>query len=96
MEAKEALETLQNYPVTSVFFLPAMYNGAVKEDLKSFHFPKLRSCSTGAEPMDKAAMLKWKEATGIVLEQVYGSTETVSSEYTCANITEYIVYLGLK
>ena len=88
MKAKETLETLQNYPVTSIFFLPDMYDGAVKEDLKSFHFPKLRVCCTGGEPIDMTAMLKWKEATGIDVIQLYGLTETVSSEYAGVSATK--------
>ena len=40
METRETLEILQMYPVTFSFFLPRIYISAVKEDLKSFHFPK--------------------------------------------------------
>lgn len=81
VKTKEALETLQKFPVTLVFFLPRMYISAAEEDLKRFHFPKLSACYTGGEPMNKAVMLKWKEGTGLDLIEVYGSTETVSPEY---------------
>ncbi|XP_020612224.1 acyl-coenzyme A synthetase ACSM4, mitochondrial-like isoform X2 [Orbicella faveolata] len=75
IEAREALEILQTFPITSVFFLPRIYIGAVKEDLKSFHFPSLSSCITTGEPMNKEVMLKWKEKTGIDLREAYGQTE---------------------
>jgi len=78
IEAKEALEILQAFPITSVFLLPCVYISAVKEDLKSFRFPKLRSCITSGEPMNKEVMLKWKERTAIDLREAYGQTETVS------------------
>jgi len=81
MEAREALEILQMYPVTFSFFLPRIYISAVKEDLKCFHFPKLSSCITTGEPMNKEAMRKWKEGTGIDLRSVYGQAEMVSHQY---------------
>ena len=86
IEAREALEILQTFPITSVFFLPRIYIGAVKEDLKSFHFPSLSSCITTGEPMNKEVMLKWKEKTGIDLREVYGQTELVSYEYAGATV----------
>lgn len=81
LNAREALETLQTFPITFLLFLPRMYNRAAREDLKSFHFPKLSSCITIGEPIKKDAMLKWKEGTGIDIRNVYGQTEVVSSEY---------------
>ena len=80
IEAREALEILQTYPITFVFFLPRIYIGASKEDLKRFHFPKLSTCMTGGEPMNKEVMLQWKEGTGIDLREIYGQTEVVSYE----------------
>ncbi|XP_078367005.1 acyl-coenzyme A synthetase ACSM4, mitochondrial-like isoform X2 [Oculina patagonica] len=75
LTAREALETLQTFPITFLFFLPRMYTSATKEDLKSFHFPKLSSCITTCEPMNKDAMFKWKEVTGLDIRDVYGQTE---------------------
>lgn len=83
IEAREALEILQKFPITFVFFLPRIYIGASKEDLKSFHFPKLSSCMTGGEPMNKEVVLQWKEGTANDLREVYGQTEGVSYEYAC-------------
>jgi len=82
LKARETLETLQNYPITTTGFLPGMYKRCVQEDLKGFRFPKLRHCFTGGEPMDKQAIIKWKEGTGIDLLQGYGTTETVSAVFT--------------
>jgi len=95
IEAKEALEILQAFPITSVFLLPSIYIGAVKEDLKSFYFPKLRSCITSGEPMNKEVMLKWKERTAIDLREAYGQTETVSYENAGATF-EARVWLMIK
>lgn len=95
MEAREALEILQMYPVTFSFFLPRIYISAVKEDLKSFHFPKLSSCITSGEPMNKEAMRKWKEGTGINLRNVYGQTEMVSHEYAGLQEYNHVVYVKI-
>ena len=45
IEAREALEILQTYPITFVFFLPRVYIGTSKEDFQRFHFPKLSTCT---------------------------------------------------
>lgn len=82
LKARETLETLQNYPITTIGFLPGMYKRCVQEDLKGFRLPKLRHCFTGGEPMDKQAIIKWKEGTGIDLLQGYGTTETGSLTLT--------------
>ncbi|KAJ7376473.1 acyl-CoA ligase, partial [Desmophyllum pertusum] len=74
---REALETLQKFPVTFALLLPSMYISAAKEDLKSFNFPTLSSCTTTGEPMNKLVMLKWKQETGIDLRCSYGQTETI-------------------
>ncbi len=85
LTAREALETLQTFPITFLFFMPRMYTSATREDLKSFHFPKLSSCITTSEPMNKDAMFKWKEVTGIDIRDVYGQTEVVSSRHASAS-----------
>lgn len=77
VNAREALETLRKFPVTFSFLLPSIYINAVKEDLKGIQFSKLSSCMATGEPMNKDVMLKWKEATGIDIRNIYGQTEAV-------------------
>ena len=71
IEAREALEILQTFPITSVFFLPRIYIGAVKEDLKSFHFPNLSSRITTGEPMLKSCS-NGKKKLGLTSEKFMG------------------------
>lgn len=77
---KEALETLQKYPITTAEFHISLYLKALdKEDLRSFKFPTLRRCFIGGEPLNKEVVRKWKEDTGVELWDCYGLTETVRS-----------------
>lgn len=78
MTPKEALETLQKYPITKVEFTTSLYLKALdEEDLKSFSFPTLRCCYIGGEPLNKEVVRKWKEDTGVELWDCYEQTETV-------------------
>lgn len=75
---KEALETLQKYPITKAEFTTDLYLKALdEEDLKSFKFPTLRCFYIGGEPLNKEVVRKWKEDTGVELWDCYGQTETV-------------------
>ncbi|XP_078364359.1 acyl-coenzyme A synthetase ACSM4, mitochondrial-like [Oculina patagonica] len=74
---REALETLQKYPITKVEFTTDLYLKALdEEDLKSFKFPTLRCFYIGGEPLNKDVVRKWKEDTGVELWDCYGQTET--------------------
>lgn len=76
--AKEALETLQEYPITKAQFRPSVYMRALDEsDLKSFRFPSLKLCFVAGEPSNKQMLSRWKEQTGVELWDFYGQTETV-------------------
>lgn len=75
---REALETLQKYPITQGQFRPSFYMTALdEEDLKSFSFPKLYRCLVAGEPANKHMIRRWKEETGVELWNYYGQTETV-------------------
>ncbi|KAJ7376470.1 Acyl-coenzyme A synthetase acsm4, mitochondrial-like [Desmophyllum pertusum] len=74
---REALETLQKYPITQGQFRPSFYMTALdEEDLKSFSFPKLYRCLVAGEPANKHMIRRWKEETGVELWNYYGQTET--------------------
>ena len=75
---REILNTLQQYPITHGQFSPFFYMKAVSEEnLKSFSFPKLKSCFVGGEPVNEHVIRRWKEETGVELWNLYGQTETV-------------------
>lgn len=75
---REALETLQKYPITLCMFRPSIYMEALNEgNLKSFSFPKLRLCFVAGEPTNKHMIRRWKEETGVELWNYFGQTEMV-------------------
>ena len=75
---KEALDTLQKYPITHAEFKFFIYAEALKEgNLKSFSFPKLKRCFVSGEPANEQMIRGWKEETGVELWNYYGQTEMV-------------------
>ncbi|XP_078368735.1 acyl-coenzyme A synthetase ACSM4, mitochondrial-like [Oculina patagonica] len=75
--AREALDTLQKYPITHGIFRPSIYMEALNEgNLKSLRFPKLKICLVTGESANKDMILRWKEETGVELLNAYGQTET--------------------
>jgi len=49
----------------------------VLEDLKAYKFPYLRHCVGAGEPLNPEVIEVWKEATGCVIRDGYGQTESV-------------------
>ena len=75
---REALKTLQEYPITKAQFRPSIYMTALdEEDLKSFKFPRLKCCYVAGEPSNKQMLRQWREKTGVELWDIYGQTEMV-------------------
>ncbi|KAL9978441.1 hypothetical protein ACROYT_G015955 [Oculina patagonica] len=73
---REALETLQKYPITHGQFSPLFYMEALNEEnVKSFCFTKLKLCFVGGEPANEHVIRRWKEETGVELWNLYGQTE---------------------
>lgn len=73
---REALNTLQEYPITKAQFRPSTYMTALKEDdLESFSFARLKCFYVAGEPSSKKMLRQWREKTGIELWDFYGQTE---------------------
>jgi acetyl-CoA synthetase/medium-chain acyl-CoA synthetase len=49
----------------------------VREDLSHRRFPHLRHCVTAGEPLNPEVVKIWQDATGLILHEAYGQTETV-------------------
>ncbi|MCU0493947.1 MAG: AMP-binding protein, partial [Chloroflexaceae bacterium] len=75
--AKETLEFLQNYPITTFCAPPTAYRLLVLEDLKSYRFTHLRHCTGAGEPLNPEVIDTWRDATGMTIRDGYGQTETV-------------------
>jgi len=74
--AASVLECLAHHPISVLCAPPTLYRAMVQEDLTLWHFPKLRHCVSGGEPLNQEVIDKWEKATGIVIKEGYGQTET--------------------
>ena len=75
---REALKTLQDYPITLAQFTSSIYIKALDEGSHdSFKFPTLKRCFVTGEPSNKEMLRRWREKTGVELWDIYGQTELV-------------------
>ncbi|AEG14810.1 Butyrate--CoA ligase [Desulfofundulus kuznetsovii DSM 6115] len=74
---KKTLQLLQKYPITTLCGAPTNYRMIVLEDLSQYKFPALRHCVGAGEPLNPEVIEIWKEATGLIIRDGYGQTETV-------------------
>ncbi|MGQ9557068.1 MAG: AMP-binding protein [Desulfurispora sp.] len=84
-DTKKTLELLSKYPITTMCGAPTNYRMLVLEDLKAYQYPTLRHCVAAGEPLNPEVIEVWKEATGIIIRDGYGQTETVllAGSYPC-------------
>ncbi len=75
--ARETLEQLVKYPITTFCAPPTAYRLLVQEDLKQFPFQALRWCVGAGEPLNPEVIEAWQAATGLTIRDGYGQTETV-------------------
>jgi acetyl-CoA synthetase/medium-chain acyl-CoA synthetase len=71
------LDVLEQHPITTWCAPPTALRLIVKQNLARRHFPKLRHCVTAGEPLNPEVLSLWKDATGLVLHEGYGQSETV-------------------
>jgi acetyl-CoA synthetase/medium-chain acyl-CoA synthetase len=72
-----ALRTLAHYPITTWCAPPTALRLIVREDVAAFRFPNLRHCVSAGEPLNPEVIETWKAATGLMIYEGYGQTETV-------------------
>ena len=73
----DTLKLLQENPVTTMCGAPTIYRMLVLQDLSKFKFPNLRHCVGAGEPLNPEVIEVWKKATGTVIRDGYGQTESV-------------------
>jgi len=56
---------------------PTEFRLLVKEDLHGFAVPNLRECVSAGEPLNPEVIRAWKDATGLVIRDGYGQTESI-------------------
>jgi medium-chain acyl-CoA synthetase len=89
--APEILRFLDTYPVTTLCGPPTVYRMLVQEDLSKVKCPTLRHCVAAGEPLNPEVIETWKAATGLVIRDGYGQTETV---ILCGNFPPIAVRYG--
>ncbi|XP_059078296.1 acyl-coenzyme A synthetase ACSM3, mitochondrial-like [Tigriopus californicus] len=74
--AKDVLEVLGTQPVTTLCAPPTLYRSLIQEDLVTCSFKALRHCVSAGEPLNEEIILAWEAATGLLIKEGYGQTET--------------------
>ena len=80
--AAQTLSLIEKYPITTLCGAPTIYRMLVLEDLSRYDFSGLRHCVGAGEPLNPEIIDIWQAATGIIIRDGYGQTETA---ILCAN-----------
>ena len=75
--AKTTLRLLTTQGVTSFCAPPTVYRMLIQEDLNEYDFTDLRHCTSAGEPINPEVIKAWKNATGTLIYDGYGQTESV-------------------
>lgn len=93
--AKQTLDTLQQYPITTFCAPPTAYRQLVLDEMRSYiqkNRPQsLVHCTGAGEPLNPEVIRLWKETTGLDINDGYGQTETV---LICGNFEGWPVRPG--
>jgi acetyl-CoA synthetase len=73
--AKDLLEVISKYGVTSFCAPPTVYRYLIKEDLTKYDFSKLKYTAVAGEPLNPEVYSQFLKATGLKLMEGYGQTE---------------------
>lgn len=74
--ADKLLRQIEKYRITSFCAPPTIYRFMIREDLSLYDLSSLRYCCTAGEALNPAVFDKFHEATGIMLMEGFGQTET--------------------
>ena len=74
-EAKDQLQAMEKYRVTTFCASPTVLRMLIQEDLTQYDL-KIRLCNAAGEPLNPDVIEKWKAGTGTILRDGYGQTET--------------------
>ncbi len=76
-KAENILNILQTYPINTLCGPPTVYRMLVLQNLSQYSFPHLRYCIGAGEPLNPEIIETWYQATGNIIRDGYGQTETV-------------------
>ena len=74
--ADKLLRQIEKYRITSFCAPPTIYRFMIREDLSQYDLSSLRYCCTAGEALNPAVFDKFHEATGIMLMEGFGQSET--------------------
>ncbi len=72
------LRIIAEQGVTTFCVPPTLYRAFAQMDLAAYDFSSLRHCTSAGEPLNPEVIKVWEEATGTVIHDGYGQTETVA------------------
>lgn len=75
--AREQLEAMAHYGVTTFCGSPTVLRMLIQEDIASYDLKLRVSCAAG-EPLNPDVIDKWRKGTGITIRDGYGQTETTA------------------
>jgi len=82
------LKLLTTQGITSFCAPPTVYRMLIQQDLSKYDFSSLRHCTSAGEPINPEVIKAWKNATGTLIYDGYGQTESVLlvANYPCMPI----------
>ncbi len=87
-DPKITLKLLTTQGITSFCAPPTVYRMLIQEDLSKYDFSELKHCTSAGEPINPEVIKAWKNATGTLIYDGYGQTETILivANYPCMPI----------
>jgi acyl-coenzyme A synthetase/AMP-(fatty) acid ligase len=76
-DARQTLELLERYPISTFCAPPTAYRLLVLENLCQYRLAALRHCVGAGEPLNPEVIEAWRRGTGQTIRDGYGQTETV-------------------
>jgi acyl-coenzyme A synthetase/AMP-(fatty) acid ligase len=76
-DARQTLELLARYPISTFCAPPTAYRLLVLEPLSHYRLAALRHCIGAGEPLNPEVIEAWQRGTGQTIRDGYGQTETV-------------------
>ena len=74
--AKEMLEIVSKYKITSFCAPPTVFRFMVREDLTVYDLSALQNVTTAGESLNPEVFRQFQNMTGLIIREAYGQTET--------------------
>lgn len=78
----DILELIANYKITSFCAPPTVYRFLIKEDLTKYDLSSLEYVTTAGEALNPSVFDAFKDATGLMIREAFGQTETTATIIT--------------